>query len=88
MVHLKRNHNYAISAWAVRAAPYREVTRTRSTPRLANPPSARSDRHRQAMQAIFEFIAGWYNSRRRHSALGYRSPAAVEQRTTPRTQAA
>jgi transposase InsO family protein len=38
--------------------------------------------HRQARQAIFEFIAGWYNQHRRHSALGYRSPAAVEQRTT------
>ena len=38
--------------------------------------------HRQAKQAIFEFIAGWYNPHRRHSALGYRSPAAVEQRTT------
>ena len=38
--------------------------------------------HRQAKQAIFEFIAGWYNPHRRHSALGYRSRAAVEQRTT------
>jgi transposase InsO family protein len=38
--------------------------------------------HQQAKQAIFEFIAGWYNQHRRHSALGYRSPAAVEQRTT------
>ena len=38
--------------------------------------------HRHAKQAIFEFIAGWYNQHRRHSALGYRSPAAVEQRTT------
>lgn len=37
--------------------------------------------HRHARQAIFEFIAGWYNHHRRHSALGYRSPAAVEQRT-------
>jgi transposase InsO family protein len=38
--------------------------------------------HRQARNAIFAFIAGWYNQHRRHSALGYRSPAAVEQRTT------
>jgi len=37
--------------------------------------------HHAAKQAVFEFIAGWYNQHRRHSALGYRSPAAVEQRT-------
>ena len=43
---------------------------------------------RQAKQAIFEFIAGWYNQHRRHSALGYRSPADVEQRTHPATLAA
>ena len=24
--------------------------------------------------AVFEFIRGWYNPHRRHSALGYRSP--------------
>jgi putative transposase len=34
----------------------------------------------QAKQAIFAFIAGWYNQHRRHSALGYHSPAEVEQR--------
>jgi transposase InsO family protein len=28
-----------------------------------------------ARQAIFEFIEVWYNRRRRHSALGYRTPA-------------
>ena len=44
--------------------------------------------HRHARQAIFEFIAGWYNQHRRHSALGYRSPAAVEQRTASATHAA
>ena len=32
-----------------------------------------------ARQAIFSYIEGWYNSRRRHSALGYLSPAAFEQ---------
>ena len=31
-----------------------------------------------ARQAIFEYIEGWYNTRRRHSTLGYLSPAAFE----------
>ncbi|GAA0440319.1 hypothetical protein Aca07nite_47760 [Actinoplanes capillaceus] len=41
--------------------------------------------HRQAWptrkaahQAVFEYIEGWYNTRRRHSTLGYLSPAAYE----------
>ena len=41
--------------------------------------------HRQAWptrktahQAIFEYVEGWYNTRRRHSSLGYQSPAAYE----------
>ena len=41
------------------------------------------DRHRfggraEARLAVFEFIEGFYNRRRRHSALGYRSPVAFE----------
>jgi transposase InsO family protein len=38
---------------------------------------------RHAELAIFEFIAGWYNLHRRHSTLGYCSPAEVERRTSP-----
>ena len=34
--------------------------------------------HTAARQAIFEYIEGWYNTRRRHSTLGYLSPAAYE----------
>jgi putative transposase len=41
------------------------------------------DRHRfrtrvEARLAIFDFIEGWYNPRRRHSALDYRSPMIYE----------
>ena len=31
-----------------------------------------------ARQEIFEYVEGWYNTRRRHSTLGYLSPAAYE----------
>jgi transposase InsO family protein len=34
----------------------------------------------QARQSIFEYIEVWYNRQRRHSALGYSSPEAFEQR--------
>lgn len=34
----------------------------------------------EARLALFRFIEGWYNPRRRHSALGYDSPVAYEQR--------
>jgi transposase InsO family protein len=33
----------------------------------------------EARQAIFRYIETWYNLRRRHSALGYVSPAAYEE---------
>ncbi len=34
----------------------------------------------EARMALFRFIEGWYNPRRRHSALGYASPVAHEQK--------
>jgi putative transposase len=34
----------------------------------------------EARRAVFEFIEGWYNLKRRHSALGYISPAQFERR--------
>ncbi len=35
---------------------------------------------REASLAVFEFIEGWYNPHRRHSALGYLSPNNYERR--------
>lgn len=35
-------------------------------------------RFKNQAEAVFEFLEGWYNPRRRHSALGYRSPAEFE----------
>lgn len=32
----------------------------------------------EARLAVFEYIEGWYNRRRRHSALGYRAPCQFE----------
>ena len=37
----------------------------------------------EARMAIFQFIEGWYNPGRRHSALGYKSPIAFEQTASP-----
>jgi putative transposase len=39
----------------------------------------------RARTAIFEWIEGWYNTRRRHSTLDYRSPAAYEATAYPST---
>jgi len=34
--------------------------------------------HAEARMAIFDFIEGFYNRRRRHSSLGYLSPVGYE----------
>ena len=34
----------------------------------------------EARTAVFDFIEGWYNPTRRHSALDYESPLAFERR--------
>ncbi|MAG34520.1 MAG: hypothetical protein CL908_26925, partial [Deltaproteobacteria bacterium] len=38
----------------------------------------------EARMAVFDFIEGWYNPHRRHSALGYRSPNAFEREEAAR----
>jgi hypothetical protein len=42
----------------------------------------------EARAAVFDFVEGWYNSRRRHSALDYESPLAFERRHTSARHAA
>jgi putative transposase len=34
--------------------------------------------HAEARRALFEYLEIWYNRQRRHSSLGYRSPAEYE----------
>lgn len=34
--------------------------------------------HAEARTALFDYIEGFYNRQRRHSAIGYRSPATYE----------
>ena len=46
------------------------------------------DRHRfrtqaEARLAVFEYLEGWYNPHRRHSALAYRSPVNYERAEVP-----
>ena len=57
---------------------------------------SRFETQAEAKMAIFDFIEGWYNPHRRHSALGYESPLRYERlhaaealrRTAPETSAA
>ena len=40
----------------------------------------------EARMAVFQFIEGWYNPGRRHSALGYMSPINYERSTRERLE--
>jgi putative transposase len=41
----------------------------------------------QAMPIVFEFLEGWYNTHRRHSALGQIAPLEFERRHEGRSEA-
>ena len=41
----------------------------------------------EARMAVFGFIEGWYNPRRRHSSLGYESPMSFEENHANRSDA-
>jgi putative transposase len=43
--------------------------------------------HAQTRTAIFDYIETFYNTHRRHSALGYRSPAEFERQIIVETAA-
>ena len=42
----------------------------------------------EARMAVFQFIEGWYNPGRRHSALGYKSPINYERSIRQRLESA
>jgi len=44
--------------------------------------------HREARRDIFEYLEIWYNRRRRHSTLGYKSPADYEEELALTSRAA
>jgi len=44
--------------------------------------------HAEARMAVFEFIEGWYNPRRRHSSIDYLSPVHYERRYEIRSKSA
>jgi len=44
--------------------------------------------HNEARRDLFHYLEMWYNRRRRHSSLGYLSPAEHERRLEERPRAA
>jgi transposase InsO family protein len=54
-------------------------SQTELKPAVATPRRRRwRMRVRDRQRAVFNYIEGWYNTRRRHSSLGYKSPAVFE----------
>ena len=67
--------------WARSATPTTtRCARASSPPSSASSSTALDSRTRGGAAAVFEFIEGWYNPHRRHSALAYDSPIRYEQR--------
>jgi putative transposase len=44
--------------------------------------------HSEARMAVFDYIEAFYNPRRRHSGIGYLSPAQFERRPTAQPEIA
>jgi putative transposase len=51
-------------------------------------PGGRFETRREAKLAVFDYLEGFYNPRRRHSAVGQISPAQYEARHTAQAAAA
>jgi transposase InsO family protein len=91
--HSDRGSQYASSAFrsALRAAKFRQSMSARSNPydnawtesvigtiKREMLQNGSFDTQQDAQTEIFEYIEGYYNTSRRHSALGYCSPAQFE----------
>ncbi len=58
-----------------------EASRQAISTTFATRPLRRNWQTRREVEvALFEYINGFYNPRRKHSALGWKSPVAFEQR--------
>jgi hypothetical protein len=60
-----------------RKKPPAPVGRSLRSSRLRSPSCARAVRD-ELRRAVFEYLEGWYNTRRLHSSLGYLSTAQYE----------
>lgn len=56
------------------------------TLKLENAPARNYTDHQQARAHLFEYIDGYYNTRRKHSALNYQTPTQCERDTLSLTQ--
>ena len=68
--------------------PGYEAARVRGAHIVALAEAARFRNQAEAKMRVFDFIEGWYNPHRRHSALGYESPITFERNNAPRPKQA